>query len=88
MGGGSDDGDCAVPPGLSEVAGIAVGLSHMLALKSDGTVVGWGDNSYGESVAPAGLSGVVAVAAGAGALASQTILPIPLVLASPPCRRA
>ena len=42
VGGGSDDGDCAVPPGLSEVAGIAVGLSHMLALKSDGTVVGGG----------------------------------------------
>jgi hypothetical protein len=71
--GGSDDGDCAVPPGLSEVAGIAVGLSHMLALKSDGTVLGWGAGQpnnpsdpfgFGQSTVPAGLNGVVAVAAG------------------------
>jgi hypothetical protein len=34
-------------------------------LRADGTVVGWGDNRYGQTDSPAGLSGVVAVASGA-----------------------
>jgi alpha-tubulin suppressor-like RCC1 family protein len=34
---------------LSNVAAIAAGGSHSLALKTDGTVVGWGDNSTGEA---------------------------------------
>ena len=34
------------------------------ALKTDGTVVAWGGNSYGEATVPAGLSNVVAIAAG------------------------
>jgi hypothetical protein len=33
-------------------------------LKSDGSVVGWGRNDSGQSVAPAGLSGVTAIACG------------------------
>jgi pimeloyl-ACP methyl ester carboxylesterase len=43
---------------------VAAGGDHSLALKSDGTVVSWGDNEYGQSTVPTGLSGVVAVAAG------------------------
>ena len=43
---------------------IAAGGYHDLALKSDGTVVAWGDNSSGASTVPAGLNGVVAIAAG------------------------
>src|SRR5580765_681815 len=43
---------------------IAAGYLHSLAVKSDGTVVAWGDNSFGESTVPDGLKGVVAVAAG------------------------
>jgi hypothetical protein len=35
-----------------------------MALKSDGTVVCWGDNSYGESSVPAGLSNVISIASG------------------------
>ncbi len=35
---------------LSNVTAIAAGGSHSLALKTDGTVVGWGDNSVGEAV--------------------------------------
>ena len=31
---------------------------------SDGTVVAWGDNDYGQATAPAGLTGVTAIAAG------------------------
>lgn len=44
--------------------GIAAGLSHVLALRNDGTVAAWGLNSSGETTVPAGLTGVSAVAAG------------------------
>jgi len=43
---------------------IAGGGSHSLLLKSDGTVVAWGDNSAGQTNVPTGLSNVVSVAAG------------------------
>jgi uncharacterized protein (TIGR03437 family) len=62
--------------GLTSVVAIAAGATHSLALKSDGTVWAWGDNSEGElgngsnanSNAPvqvSGLTGVVAIAGGA-----------------------
>ena len=43
---------------------IAAGDIHSLALKADGTVVGWGYNGYGQTTIPAGLTNVVAIAAG------------------------
>jgi hypothetical protein len=43
---------------------IAAGYYHSLALKADGTVVGWGRNNYGQTNPPAGLNNVVAIAAG------------------------
>src|SRR5208283_673873 len=43
---------------------IAAGGSHNLALKNDGTVVGWGYNGYGQTMVPAGLSNVVIISAG------------------------
>src|SRR6267143_1555706 len=52
-----------VQPGTRYQA-IAAGNYHSLALKSDGTVVAWGDNNDGESMAPANLTGVIAIAAG------------------------
>jgi hypothetical protein len=52
-----------MPAGLNAVA-IAAGGSHSLALRADGTVVGWGDNYYGQTTVPAGLSNVVGIAAG------------------------
>lgn len=48
---------------LSGVTAVAVGNVHATALKSDGTVVTWGCGTCGITP-PAGLSGVVAVAAG------------------------
>src|SRR5258708_26136023 len=42
-----------VPPGLSNVVGIAAGDSHSLALKADGTVVAWGGNNNGQTNVPA-----------------------------------
>ena len=43
---------------------IAAGNGHTVALKSDGTVVAWGYNFYGQTTVPPGLSGVTAIAAG------------------------
>jgi len=44
------------------VVAIAAGWYHSLALKSDGTVVGWGGDFIGQATPPAGLTGVVAIA--------------------------
>jgi hypothetical protein len=44
------------------VTAIAAGYGHTVALRSDGMVVAWGDNTYGQ--ANWGIGGVVAVAAG------------------------
>jgi hypothetical protein len=67
----NDKGDLASPPpdtyvplGLTNVTAIAAGDLHVLALKSDGTVVAWGDNTNGQTNVPAGLRDVVAIAAG------------------------
>src|SRR5205823_9475157 len=39
-------------------------FSHSLALKSDGTVVAWGDNYFGQGAVPNSLSNVTTIAAG------------------------
>ena len=43
---------------------IAAGGAHNLVLKSNGTIVAWGYNNYGQTNVPPGLSNVIAVAAG------------------------
>jgi alpha-tubulin suppressor-like RCC1 family protein len=48
---------------LTDVVAVSAGMSHSLALRKDGSVVGWGGNRYGASTVPAGLSNVVAVSA-------------------------
>jgi alpha-tubulin suppressor-like RCC1 family protein len=56
----------ALPPGQSYVE-VAAGDSHTVARRSDGSVVAWGQNWYGQCNVPAlppGLS-YVEVAAGA-----------------------
>jgi len=52
------------PAGLTDVVAIAAGGSNSLALKNDGTVIVWGDNSLGQTTLPTNLTGVVAIAAG------------------------
>ena len=62
--------ECRTPfvdPGASSMAApltISGGADHSLALKTDGTVAAWGENSDGEVPAPLGLSNVVAIVAG------------------------
>ena len=53
------------PTGLANVVAVVAGYSQFsLAVKSDGTVVGWGANLYGEITIPTGLANVTAAAAG------------------------
>ncbi|WCJ59323.1 immunoglobulin domain-containing protein [Fontisphaera persica] len=52
------------PGGLSNLTAIALGGQHGLVLRRDGTVVGWGDNTYGQAAPPPGLNDVKAIAAG------------------------
>jgi alpha-tubulin suppressor-like RCC1 family protein len=61
---GSDEfGELDIPINLNGVVAITSGGYYGLALKSDGTVVGWGEDAHGETDVPAGLTGVVAIAA-------------------------
>ena len=59
-------GDCrmTVPVSVSNVVAIAAGWWHSLALRADGTVIAWGDNSYGQTNVPASATNIVAIAAG------------------------
>ncbi|HRI11573.1 MAG TPA: hypothetical protein PLX89_01100 [Verrucomicrobiota bacterium] len=49
---------------LRRVAAIAAGPYHAVALKSDGTVVAWGNDDNGQTDIPEDLRGVTAIAAG------------------------
>jgi alpha-tubulin suppressor-like RCC1 family protein len=53
-----------VPAGLNNVIAVAAGAAFSLALKADGTVVAWGDNSAGQLNVPGGLAGVMAIDTG------------------------
>jgi alpha-tubulin suppressor-like RCC1 family protein len=69
-------GAANVPADLTNAVAIAAGGYHSLALRADGTVRGWGSNFgpyqygqptvpvYGQASVPAGLTEVVAIAAG------------------------
>lgn len=69
-----------LPPRLTNVSAISAGDTHCLALKSDGTVVSWGNLTVGYTknalATPPGLAGVIAVSASH---------PSPL---SPPCEHS
>ncbi len=58
---------------LSNVVAIAAGHSHSVALKNDGTVVVWGNGTYGQTNVPSGLSNVVAIALGGNESANQVL---------------
>jgi hypothetical protein len=48
---------------MDDVIAIAAGQEHSLALRANGTVVAWGDNSHGQTNVPPGLTNVIAIAA-------------------------
>ena len=51
LGTGAKGGQAVVPqqvPGLNQVYRVASGATHMMAIKNGGTVVSWGDNTYGQ----------------------------------------
>src|SRR5262249_15237986 len=52
-----------VPP-VADLVAISAGSLHNLALRSNGTVLAWGDSFYGETAVPAGLNDVMAISAG------------------------
>ena len=71
-------GQSSISSGLTNVAAIAAGRYHSLALRTDGTVAAWGWSTYngpdfvlgfgqltsGQTNMPAGLTNVVAIASG------------------------
>jgi alpha-tubulin suppressor-like RCC1 family protein len=58
--GGNGWGQTNVPAGLGEVSAVSLGYTHALAVRTNGTVVAWGNFT----APPPGLSQVVQVAAG------------------------
>ena len=50
--------------GLTNLTAVTAGAYHSLALKNDGTVVAWGDNTFGQTNIPASVTNVTAIACG------------------------
>jgi len=53
-----------LPGGLADVVAIGAGDLHRLAVKSDGSVVAWGSDLFGQATVPQKAINVVAVAGG------------------------
>ena len=53
-----------VPASATNIVAISAGWGHSLAVREDGTVLAWGDNSYGQLAVPPSATNVVAVSAG------------------------
>ena len=65
-------GQGKVPGDLTNIVSAVAGYQHNLALRADGTVVGWGYNGQGQLNVPSGLSGVVAVSASQQSMALKS----------------
>jgi hypothetical protein len=49
---------------LNGITAIAAGHAHYVALKGDGTVIAWGDDTYGQCAVPRGLKDVALIRCG------------------------
>jgi alpha-tubulin suppressor-like RCC1 family protein len=58
-------GQCDVPSDLTNAIAISAGGDHAIALRADGSVIGWGAYHHGQTNDPS-FSDVIAVSAGAG----------------------
>jgi hypothetical protein len=57
-------GACTPPSGLTDLVALDAGSSFTVALRANGQVACWGNNSRGQCDVPAALDGVVAISAG------------------------
>src|SRR5207248_6310017 len=65
-------GQINIPAGLNDVIAIAAGRRHGLALRADGSIVAWGDNSQGQARVPAVLNILNNVAIAADRIISES----------------
>ncbi len=59
-------GQSLAPSGLTNVMALAGGAFHSLVLATDGTVTGWGQDTYQQTDIPAAVTNVVALGTGYG----------------------
>lgn len=52
------------PDDLTNIVQVACGNRHSMALRGDGTVVGWGDSNNGQRNGPTNLAGIQSIACG------------------------
>jgi hypothetical protein len=57
-------GECIVPTNLTNAIAVSAGDAFSIALRADGTVTAWGDDSAGQTDVPWNATNVVAIAAG------------------------
>lgn len=78
------DADLEVPPQATNVVAISGGASHWLALRQDGKVVAWGLSPEPETIVPASLADVTAIAAGGNHSVALLGSTAPSVFVAPP----
>jgi alpha-tubulin suppressor-like RCC1 family protein len=68
--GANDFGQSTVPADLGTCSQVDAGASFTVALRDDGSIRAWGQNSAGQTTVPTGLKPGIAIAAGAGHVAT------------------
>ncbi|MBI3836082.1 MAG: hypothetical protein HY287_17290 [Planctomycetes bacterium] len=61
---GADSGLLDVPDSSIGYIAAAIGYAHGLGLQTDGSIVGWGDDTYGQADDPVPNTGFVTISAG------------------------